>query len=131
MSVPHHSVHSLSRRQFVAAASSALWMPSPEGSQTHGPAPKPIPRGTDLPWGAFIHHRPPKSGGKLAEMEDPSQITDFEGEVGICRVLGEGMEAVTKKGEARHLPFAADMGFMKGEFLGEDGRKHEGTFAFV
>jgi len=93
--------------------------------------PKPIPRGNELPWGAFIHHRPPKSGGKLAEMEDPSQITDFEGEVGICRVLGEGTETVLKSGKTRHLPFAADMGFMKGEFIGEDGHEHGGTFAFV
>jgi hypothetical protein len=29
------------------------------------------------------------------------------------------------------LAFRADMGFSKGKFKGTDGRRHEGTFAFV
>lgn len=70
---------------------------------------------------------------------EPSTIGDFRGLVAVCHLQGEG--TVTKGGggggvstpsaTGDRLVYDADMRIMKGLYVGEDGREHEGTFGFV
>lgn len=63
---------------------------------------------------------------------DPSLIYDFKGVIGqadISNIMGTGMDL--KTGASARSSFHTDMRFMSGEFIGSDGRKHEGTFAFI
>jgi hypothetical protein len=88
--------------------------------------PKPIPGGVS-PLGIFIHHFPViPTGTPLQSLTDPSQITDFKGFVGLNRIRGAGLG----KGFPA-LAFQADLGFMKGVFIGQDGEQHHGTFGFI
>ncbi len=88
--------------------------------------PNPIPGGVS-PLGIFIHHFPVSpTATPLQSLTDPSQITDFKGFVGLNRIRGAGMG----KGFPA-LAFQADMGFMKGVFIGVDGKHHQGAFAFI
>lgn len=95
----------------------------------------PIPGGvTGLkPFGVFIHHNPLKPANRLAVagISDPSQITDFDGFVGLTHIRGGGMGTNTDTGAMTSMAFQADMGFSQGKFIGTDGRQHRGTFAFV
>jgi hypothetical protein len=95
--------------------------------------PNPISGGvTGLkPFGIFIHHNPLKPGTPLSDLSDPSQITDFDGFVGLTHIRGGGTGTDTATGATMRLAFQADMGFSQGKFMGTDGRQHEGTFAFV
>jgi hypothetical protein len=122
-----------SRRRFLEAAgaaglalSSGLWWPERALAGHKTSPPKPIPGGVlaGAPPGHFIHHIPP---GPVDQGHEPSQITDFNGFVGNCRITGTG----TGTGFAKPLLFQADMGFMKGVYVGEDGKRHRGTFAFI
>lgn len=91
-----------------------------------GVNPNPIPGGVApfAPLGTLIHHNPLKK--PLSGINDPSQITDFDGFVGLTHIRGGG----SGTGGLR-LAFQADMGFSRGKFIGTDGRQHHGTFAFV
>jgi hypothetical protein len=93
--------------------------------------PKAIPGGFGpfVPFGIFIHHMPPVPGVALAQINEPSQITDFDGFVGLTRIRGGGI-GTTNTGQVK-LAFSADMGFNQGTFIGTDGHRHKGTFAFV
>jgi hypothetical protein len=93
----------------------------------------PIPGGLApfAPLGIFIHHNPLVPGTPLDKISDPSQITDFEGFVGLTHIRGGGMGTDTGTGVTTPLAYQADMGFSQGKFIGADGHKHEGTFAFV
>ena len=95
--------------------------------------PNPIPGGvTGLkPFGIFIHHNPLNPATPLANISDPSQITDFDGFVGLTHIRGGGTGIDTATGATMRLGFQADMGFSQGKFIGTDGHRHEGTFAFV
>ena len=79
------------------------------------------------PFGIFIHHNPLNPAKALADISDPSQITDFDGFVGLTHIRGGG----TDMGTGNRLAFQADMGFSQGKFIGTDGQQHRGTFAFV
>lgn len=126
----------VSRRKFLqgaagtagAALTSSLWMPQFAGANEIKTAqPKPIPGGVS-PFGIFIHHFPVlPTGTPLQSLSDPSQITDFKGFVGLNRIRGVGRGS----GFADPLAFQADMGFMKGVFIGEDGNQHHGDFGFI
>ena len=85
------------------------------------------------PFGVVIHHNPLSPANRLAvaNISDPSQITDFDGFVGQTHIRGGGTGTNTVTGASTILAFQADMGFSQGKFIGIDGRKHEGTFAFV
>jgi hypothetical protein len=88
--------------------------------------PLPIPGGLQLlgPTGPLFHVFLPASGA------EPSTITDFNGFVGWAAVGGMGTHTVT--GQApEHLPFESDVRFMRGEFIGADGRNHHGAFVFI
>ncbi len=87
--------------------------------------PRPLPGGVLLPFGVFIHHFPPGSAN------EPSQIWDFNGLVANTRVLGTGTGTNTKTGEETPMLFAVDMGVMQGLYIGQDDRRHRGTFAFL
>jgi hypothetical protein len=103
------------------------------GERTGGARPNPIPGGLApfAPFGIFIHHNPLNPAIPLANIKDPSQITDFNGFVGITHIRGGGIGTDTVTGATMPLAFQADMGFSQGRFIGTDGRRHEGTFAFV
>ena len=97
--------------------------------------PNPIPGGVRglSPFGIFIHHNPLNPANRLAVagISDPSQITDFDGFVGLTHIRGGGIGTDTTTGATTQLAFQADMGFSQGKFIGTDGRQHRGTFAFV
>ena len=95
--------------------------------------PNPIPGGVKglAPFGIFIHHNPLNAATPLADINDPSQITDFDGFVGLTHIRGGGMGTDTATGVMTRLAFQADMGFSQGKFIGTDGQQHRGTFAFV
>jgi hypothetical protein len=93
--------------------------------------PRPIPGGLAplAPLGIFVHHNPLNPATSLTSLKDPSQITDFDGFVGLTNIHGGGTG--TDANGSMQLGFRADMGFSKGKFIGTDGREHTGTLAFV
>jgi hypothetical protein len=102
-----------------------------EQDKSGSPNPIPVTIAPFAPFAIRIHHLPPIPGQPLANLNEPSQITDFIGFVGVARILGGGTGVNTETGETQPLAFQADMGFNQGSFIGTDGRRHEGTFAFV
>jgi hypothetical protein len=94
--------------------------------------PNPIPGGVKAlaPYGIFVHHNPLNPANPLASIHDPSQITDFDGFVGLTHIRGGGT-GTDSTGATMPLAYQADMGFSKGKFIGTDGRVHEGTQVFV
>lgn len=130
-------VHGLSRRTFLQSAAStaglaltaSLGMPklaqAKDHDRDHDIQPKPIP-GERLVLGIPIHHFPVQSTDTpISALTEPSQITDFNGLVGLNRIRGAGSHGFDQ------LAFQADMGFMKGKYIGEDGKSHDGVFAFI
>ncbi|TAN34587.1 twin-arginine translocation signal domain-containing protein [bacterium] len=126
----HFWDRALSRRQFIGAASAAtgaaltsgLWSPLAVLADDDGlvmPRPvgqnfQPLGRGTEI-----FHFALPGTG-------DPSTIGDFKGTVGIVDIEGNGSDSA---GNA--LTFGADMRFMRGSYIGVDGERHRGAFAFI
>src|SRR5262249_1807302 len=121
----HFQQRTVSRRQFLhtsaglvgAAVGGSLFWPA-RALARHHVAPRPIPGGVTAVIGEEqfpIHHFP------VTGPVEPSEITDLNGHVGDCRVLGTGVGVNTETGEATELLFQADMGFMKGVYVGEDG----------
>lgn len=92
--------------------------------------PNPIPGGVSpfAPYGVLIHHNPLRT--PVASINDPSQITDFDGLVGLTHIRGGGT-GPDATGAVTRLAFQADMGFSQGRYVGTDGQQHNGTFAFV
>ncbi|HET7093827.1 MAG TPA: hypothetical protein VFI22_10125, partial [Thermomicrobiales bacterium] len=126
----------LSRRRAMQAASAMTLVGAGLGrwpraaAQTAGANPRPIPGGLDF-GGTLLHVYLPSPGA------EPATIVDFRGLVGIVHVQGEG--TVTRGGGGAGTPTAigerlvydADMRFMQGVYIGEDGKEHDGNFAFV
>jgi len=130
-----HSAEGVGRRNFLQrtagvaglALASAVWTSQPGKAQDRTAEPKPIPGGA-TPLGILVHHFPlPTNAPPLSQINDPSEITDFNGFIGDTQIRGGG----TGTGFAQTLAFRADMGFMQGEYVGEDGEHHHGTFVFV
>ena len=138
----HFWQRALSRRQVVQTAAGAglLAMGSSVSSsqlvraaQMNGAMPKPIPGGLDVGGGNIIHLYLPEPGA------EPSTITDFRGFVGVSHAQGEGTVTTGGGGGGLSTPTAtgdrlvydADMRFMQGRYLGEDGQEHTGTFGFI
>lgn len=117
----HFWERALSRRQIIGTAAvgsavvlgSGLLTPGLVAAKPSSSAPKPIPE-TLFPNAPF-HVLSPAS-------EEPSTIYDFNGFVGATDIQGTGTGG---------LLFDVDMRFMKGVYVGVDGRVHQGTFAFV
>ena len=57
---------------------------------------------------------------------DPSLITDFNGQVGLAYVRGTGTHSALGT-----LPFEVDLRFMKGVYVGSDGKHRNRTFALI
>jgi hypothetical protein len=93
----------------------------------------PIPGGVIpfKPFGVVVHHNPLNPLIPLANINDPSQITDFDGVVGLTHIRGGGTGTDTSTGAMTPLAYQADMGFAQGKFIGADGHMHQGTLAFV
>ncbi len=117
----------LTRRQFIGATALAtgatvtagMWMPALAAPSAD---PRPIPGGIQ-PFGPgteIFHLFLPEPGS------EPSSITDFKGNVGICAVQGTG-----HSDDGRRWLFDTDLRFMQGTFVGKDGRDHRGTFGLV
>lgn len=143
-SVPGTNVRSegLSRKQFLrhtavgAAGLTGLslldWSPAlaaPESGERERHrgvgAPKPIPGGfgTDLsllPSDPFIHVLPPAVGLEM------STITDFNGVVAAAEVQGTAQGS-----DASSYWFDADMRFMSGAYIDDQGHRREHAFGFV
>jgi hypothetical protein len=135
----HAAEEAPGRRTFLRSMaalglSSGLWLqgpvraaPSQDGGDDANALPKPIPGGVS-PFGILVHHFPlPAPGTPLNSLTEPSEITDFNGFIGDTRIRGAGIGT----GFATPLAFQTDVGFMKGEYVGEDGRLHHGTFCFI
>lgn len=96
-----------------------IWLPAlARADDDSGVLPRPIPKGNiggDFRVNLFGHG------------QEPSTITDFDGFIGVTDV--QGMATNTATGE--RLLVDTDMRFMKGLYIGVDGRPHHGTFGFV
>ena len=118
-----------SRRQFFGSAVGlAMGLSKPLAAQNpHLDAtPKPIPGGVS-PFGVQIHHFPvTPTSTPIANMTEPSQITDFNGFVALNRIHGFGSGIGFPS-----LAFQTDMGLMVGEYVAIDGRHYNGTFGFI
>ena len=127
-----HSARGVSRRQFFgSAAGLAVGGGLAPGLGAQGnphvdARPRPIPAGVS-PFGILIHHFPiAASGTPLANISEPSQITDFNGFVGLNRIRGTGSGTGFPS-----LSFQADIGFMDGEYVAMDGKHYHATFGFI
>jgi hypothetical protein len=114
------------------AATAGLWSPAAaKAAGLAGSRPRPIPGGTTIGGlGTFHFFFPEANPFSPVTIEnnrgDPSSITDFNGFIGVGDYSGgTGMAGSTK------LFWQADLRFMKGRYVGEDGNQHRGAFAFV
>lgn len=87
--------------------------------------PRPIPGGFDenfnlVPTGAFFHAALPGVGFEM------STITDFNGVVGGSEIRGSAHGS-----DGTEYGFDTDMRFMRGVYVGLDGRVHQGTVGFI
>jgi hypothetical protein len=118
-----------SRRGFLQAgailAAGLAIPPVLSGSPEH-PLPKPIPGGLDLLGNGNIFHV--YLPGTAPEL---STIGDFNGVLGATEILGDWAGSGVTPPADTPLVFDADVRFMDGEYIGRDGRNHQGTFVFV
>jgi hypothetical protein len=135
----HFGLHSLSRRQFLGAAAATagalatgLRIPTvfADNDKLATVFPLPIPGGTPIAFpdgfSTLVHHFPSTANNDSLPISEPSEITDFNGVVGLDRTVGTGVD---NSGNTLH--YQVDNGFMSGLYRGEDGRMHHGTFAFL
>jgi hypothetical protein len=122
----------LSRRRFFGATALAAVgarFATPLGAQGNphtDSGARPIP-GAISPFGATVHHFPlPAPGTPLANLTEPSEITDFNGFIADTRIRGGG----TGPG-GQPLAYQADMGFMDGVFVANDGKHYNATWVFI
>ena len=120
----------VSRRHFFSATGLVLGggLSTKLGAQGFNPhvdaSPLPIPAGVS-PFGVFIHHFPAiPNSTPLEALNEPSQITNFNGFVGLNHVRGTGSSSLGP------LTFRADVGFMDGVYVAKDGKHYHATFGF-
>ena len=90
-----------------------------------GSQPRPIPGGFDetftpVPKNPFVHVLPPAIGFEMAT------ITDFHGVVVAGEVQGNAHGS-----DGSTYTFDCDMRFMRGRYVGRDGKARNGTFGFI
>ncbi|HKS71574.1 MAG TPA: twin-arginine translocation signal domain-containing protein [Terriglobales bacterium] len=142
LSPPHAGAHShfwsrvFSRRNFIAGAVGAAGLAMapnlafPTEAEAEGtapglfcsPSPSPIVGGTQIfgPGTELFHIFLPAPGSEV------STVGNFQGSVGLASGHGTG----TINGDTP-VTFANDTRFMTGSYVGQDGKKRKGTFAFV
>jgi hypothetical protein len=66
-------------------------------------SPNPIPGGVTAPkpFGIFVHHNPLNPATPLADISDPSQLTDFDGFVRPTHIRGGGREQTLRRAPRR------------------------------
>jgi hypothetical protein len=128
-----------SRRQFLTSAAAvpvlaAMRFPSAAAAAPPGIAlPNPIPGGLEILGNGTVFRillpGYPPLGSPDPASNDPSLITDFNGHVGLAYVQGTGLHTNKVTGVTRRLPFEVDLRFMRGTYVGVDGKHHHATFA--
>jgi hypothetical protein len=130
----HSDARNVTRRGFLStatglaglAASEFALAPLATAAEKTG-EPQPIPGGSVVA-GVHIHHNPlPAVPTALTQINDPSEIGDFNGMIIDTQIRGLG----TGTGLSAPVSFRADMGAMQGEYVGEDGKHHHGSFVFI
>jgi len=131
----HSGARNFTRRGFLSSAVAAAGLAVTSEFALAPPAmaaqktaePKPIPGGATV-FGILVHHNPlPAVPIPLSQIGDPSEIGDFNGFILDTQIRGLG----TGTGLSTPVSFRADMGAMQGEYIGEDGRHHHGSFVFI
>jgi hypothetical protein len=121
----------LSRRRFIGRTAgaagavlgaSALLPRVAMAGNTDNAGPNPIPYGVNLGVQFSLVFFGPTT--------IPGVIADFNGFVGVADVQGTG-KATYPDGSSETLLYDTDMRFMKGVYVGKDGKVHQGTFGFV
>ncbi|HKA06128.1 MAG TPA: hypothetical protein VKD71_02640 [Gemmataceae bacterium] len=136
---PSRSARGPSRRHFLRSAAGAAGLllgagALPARAGGGGSAPVPIPGGLDFFGdGSVFHVYAHGYPGFSVDpgQEDPITIWNFNGDFGLTYVRGMGTHTDKTNGVQTHLPWEIDLRFMKGEYVGEDGKKHHGAFALV
>jgi hypothetical protein len=139
----HFWERALSRRQLLgrtagvagAVVGSAFGLPAfASAAASANAAPRPIPGGTTIDGLGTFHFYFPTSPNPVGSPDtiesgrgDPSTITDFNGFLGV----GDWSGGTGRDQNGTTLYWAADVRFMDGEYIGLDGRHHQGAFAFV
>jgi hypothetical protein len=127
----HFWERALTRRQFLATTglaggavvTSSIWIPLlAEASGSAGPIP--IPYGPGVEGLEAFHFQFPGTDF------DESSIFDFKGLVGVADIDGPGAGMHGGK-PIVDASFGSDNRFMKGTYIGTDGKRHHGTFAFI
>jgi hypothetical protein len=130
---PHHSHQEVSRRAFLRGSAGAAGLLLGSGLLQQLPAraappgtgqPKPIPGGITV-GGTTFHLFLPGPGA------EPATITDLNGFSGVAVLDGTWAATGTPTGGVASGVWEADMRFMKGLFVGTDGRRRQGAFAFI
>jgi hypothetical protein len=131
----------ISRRRFMGGAAGAtglalaagLWTPTQAVTSTAGAGePNPIPHLNPSPFEPIHFSFPgPADSTDPTTGHDPSLITDFKGLIGGADLDLTGTGTDTTTGETAPYHFHTDMRFMKGEFVGTDGRHHRSAFLFI
>ena len=73
----------------------------------------------------------PEPAAAHAAGRDPSLIFNFAGVIGQADLDMAGVGTDLTTGAKADYTFHTDMRFMKGRFIGTDGRVHRGAFAFI
>ena len=145
--IPGYKGHShfweqLTRSQFLATASGAVglalgsrsWVPDlVEAASRSGAVPRPIPGGLHF-LELFFGYTPPTELYHVFGVKpgvEPSTITDFRGFVGGAVIQGNVQQIDANTGATTLRFFDNDMRFMKGDYIGVDGKQHTGTFGFL
>jgi hypothetical protein len=135
----HSKGLSFTRRGFLSTATGAAglavaweFVRPPLGMAEEKTAePRPISGGAGIiaPGLPPIHHNPlpAVSSTPLTQINDPSEIGDFNGMIIDTQIRGLG----TGTGLSGPVSFRADMGAMQGVYVGEDGKHHHGSFVFI
>jgi hypothetical protein len=118
----------MSRRQFLGAtavgtaavATSAMWFPVL--ADASGSDPVHIP-GSFAPGSGYFTF--------LGKGVEPSTIFNYRGTTGVAAVQGTGTARNTETGESKTVNFDSDNRFMRGQYIGMDGKQHHGTFGFI
>lgn len=128
----HGMKRALSRRQAIRTMAGATGAVLGSGvllpmlaQAADGADPRPLPGGIQ-PFGPgteVFHLFLPGAGA------EPALISDFNGFVARANIGGTGTGA-DASGKTPLL-FDVDAGFMQGEYIGMDGRVHQGTFGFI
>ena len=121
----HFFQRALTRRVFLGATAAAPVLFAKRKSDLT-PA-RPIPGGEDLfNNGSPFHFYLPAPGF------EPMVITDFNGDVGFAELQGHwGQMSGPGPLPVGVLNWDADIRFMVGDYVGVDGKVHQGTFGFV